>query len=67
VGGDDDEDEDALIAEHMAHNSNYLWDDDPVRRDARLAASREKKLAEYRVKRAARIAELGLGSHRRDP
>jgi hypothetical protein len=33
----------------------------------REAAWREAELADFRARRAARIAELGLGSHRKQP
>jgi hypothetical protein len=35
--------------------------------EPKQAERREAELAAYRARRAKRIAELGLGSHRKDP
>jgi hypothetical protein len=40
---------------------------DPAQWERGQAERREAELAAYRARRARRIAELGLGSHRKDP
>jgi|HubBroStandDraft_2_1064218.scaffolds.fasta_scaffold129850_1 hypothetical protein len=44
-----------------------LSSNDSADGERRQAERREAELAAYRARRAKRIAELGLGSHRKDP
>jgi hypothetical protein len=44
-----------------------LSDQSPAAVEQRLVERREVELSTYRARRARRIAELGLGSHRKDP
>jgi len=44
-----------------------LSDQSPAAVERRLVERREAELSAYRARRARRIAELGLGSHRKEP